>query len=56
MGRIEFEGDFWVNPTHGLAIWTCARFDEDGFLVVGENDETVHGETGAVLFVVEVVV
>ena len=55
MGVLEFVGDSWVNLAHGNVILACARFDGAGFLVVGENDTTVHCEIGTVLFVVEVV-
>ena len=55
MGVIEFVGGLWVGLAQGNVILACARFDGDGFLVFGENDETVHGEVGTVLFVVGVV-
>ena len=44
-----------MDLAHGNVILACARFDGDRFLVVGENDATVHGEIGMVLFVVGVV-
>ena len=54
MGGTKFSRDFLKSVFPGKGILPYARFDEDGFLVTGEDDEAVQNGDEIVLFVGEV--
>ena len=54
MGGTKFLGDFSKLVFPGKGILPYARFDRDGFLVTGEDDEAVQNGDEVVLFAGEV--